>query len=235
MNGILNQAPSVHDDNQVIDENEESGYDLIDVIKDTRFWQLYFNFFIDGLIIVFIATQWKIYSNSLGISDDSLLSLIGSVSAIFNGLGRIVFGLILDKTESFRMVLGTINILLTILLFTWPYCIGTAMPFIWVCLLFGLFSSNFSIFPTIVTNLFGTKNVGINVGLIFTSQIFSAFIGIYVLEELNNIINNWKYMCFIIASIQIIGSFISFAFPSSNDKKGTNLNFPLTKNKKYFN
>ena len=78
------------------------------------------------------------------------------------------------------------------------------MPFIWVCLLFGLLSSNFSIFPTVVTLIFGTKNVGTNVGLIFSSQIFSAFIGIlYVMEIVNAAVDDWKIMCFIIASIQL--------------------------------
>merc|ERR1712228_296416 len=160
----------------------------------------------------FIATQWKIFSNHLGISDDAYLSLIGSISAIFNGFGRILFGYIFDKTQSFRFVLGGINMCLAMLLFSWPYCFGNIMPFIWVCLLFGLFSSNFSIFPTVTTLLFGTKNVGTNVGLIFSSQIFSAFIGIYVLEMLNVAINDWKIMCFIIASIQLLGAVVSFTF-----------------------
>merc|ERR1712228_992231 len=79
----------------------------------------------------FIATQWKIFSNHLGISDDAYLSLIGSISAIFNGFGRILFGYIFDKTQSFRFVLGGINMCLAMLLFSWPYCFGNIMPFIW--------------------------------------------------------------------------------------------------------
>ena len=219
VNGIVNELENGliidndDDDNDIINEiSEEIGYDLIDVLKDIRFWQLYFNFFIDGLIIVFITTQWKIFSNNIGVKNDSYLSLIGSISGIFNGGGRILFGFILDKNQSFRFTLGIINILLSILLFTWPYCFGDIMPFIWVCLLFGLFSSNFSIFPTIISFIYGQKNIGIYVGLIFSSQIFSAFIGIYIVDELNNIINNWQYMCFIIAVIQLFGAAISFTF-----------------------
>eukprot|EP01084_Bolivina_argentea_P221352 374927_1 len=110
---------------------EEEGFDVIQVIKDIRFWHLYANFFVDGMIIVVVSTQWKVYSNALGIQDDSYLSLIGSISAIFNGCGRIIFGAILDHTSSFRFTLGTVNLLLCILLYLWPFCVGGAMPFIW--------------------------------------------------------------------------------------------------------
>ena len=211
----------------------ENGYDLMDVLKDFRFWQLYFNFFIDGLIIVFIATQWKIFSNNLGISNDAYLSLIGSISAIFNGAGRILFGWVLDKNKSFRFTLGIINVLLAILLFSWPYCYGNVMPFIWVCLLFGLFSSNFSIFPTTVSTIFGEKNVGTNVGLIFSSQIFSAFVGIYIFcDVINKMIDDWKYMCFIVGGIQLFGAFVSFSFNKSTNNQNTNCNKIMT-GKKY--
>ena len=177
------------------------------------------------MIIVFITTQWKLFSNNLGISNDSYLSLIGSISAIFNGAGRILFGWVLDKNGSFRVTLGIINSLLSIFLFTWPYCYGNVMPFIWVCLLFGLVSSNFSIFPTIISSIFGEKNVGINVGLIFSSQIFSAFVGIYIFcDAINKMVNNWKYMCFIIAGIQLFGSFVSFTFNKSPNNKNINCN-----------
>eukprot|EP00484_Ammonia_sp_Unknown_P002508 CAMPEP_0197076504 /NCGR_PEP_ID=MMETSP1384-20130603/212150_1 /TAXON_ID=29189 /ORGANISM="Ammonia sp." /LENGTH=419 /DNA_ID=CAMNT_0042515361 /DNA_START=315 /DNA_END=1574 /DNA_ORIENTATION=+ len=197
------------------EQHGEGGYDVIEVLKDVRFWQLYLNFFVDGMIIVFVATQWKMYSNKLGITDDAYLSLIGSVSAIFNGFGRVLFGWVLDQTQSFRFTLGLINILLAALLFSWPYCFGTVTPFIWVCLLFGLFSSNFSIFPTIVSFVFGAKNAGINVGMIFTSQIFSAFVAIYVLDEVDRLMSNWHYMCYLIGAIQVFGSFVSFAFKSN--------------------
>ena len=224
-------------DTEDITDNTENGYDLMDVLKDFRFWQLYFNFFIDGLIIVFITTQWKIFSNNLGINNDSYLSLIGSISAIFNGGGRILFGWVLDKNGSYRFTLGIINVLLSILLFSWPYCYGNAMPFIWVCLLFGLFSSNFSIFPTIISLIFGEKNIGTNVGLIFSSQIFSAFIGIYVFEDIisNKIINNWKIMCFIIGGIQLFGAFVSFTFNKSVNNQNRNCKEIMSGKRKYHN
>lgn len=222
-------------DTETTNNNTENGYDLMDVLKDFRFWQLYFNFFIDGLIIVFITTQWKIFSNNLGINNDAYLSLIGSISAIFNGGGRILFGWILDKNGSYRFTLGCINVLLSILLFSWPYCHGNVMPFIWVCLLFGLFSSNFSIFPTVVSLIFGEKNVGTNVGLIFSSQIFSAFVGIYVFEDIisNEIVDNWKYMCFLIGGIQLFGAFIAFTFNKSVNNGNGNCNEIIRGKKKY--
>ena len=61
---LYQQTPSVIEYDGADDETD--GYDLVDIVKDIRFWQLYFNFFVDGLVIVFVATQWKIFSNKLG-------------------------------------------------------------------------------------------------------------------------------------------------------------------------
>jgi len=200
-------------------------FDFMDVVSDLRFWQLYLNFFIDGIVIVFVATQWKIYSNDLGVTDDAYLSLIGSISSAFNGGGRILFGWILDKNRSFRFTMGCVNIVEAMLLFTWPYCFGQAIPMIWTCLLFGCFAANFSVFPTTISMFFGEKNVGINVGLIFSSQIFSAFLSMYALDALRTSLR-WEYMCFVVASIQLLGALVSFSVKSNhmrgNDKKYQN-------------
>lgn len=133
-----------------------------------------------------------------------------------NGGGRIVFGFIFDKTGSFRYTLGAVNLVSTVLLVTWPYCVGMVMPFIWQCLLFGLVSANFSIFPTITVHIFGTKNVGVNVGLIFSSQILSAPIGVYAVQSISDALSDWKDMLHIVGAIQFAGAISALAF---NDQK----------------
>ena len=67
---------------------------------------------------------------------------------------------------------------------------------IWLCALFGFFSANFSVFPTTTTNLFGAdhpESVGVIVGLIFSSQIFSAFVSVYGMEALSHSLTDWRY------------------------------------------
>jgi len=197
------------------DDGDGDSHSVMEVVRDRRFWALYFNFFVDGLVIVFIATQWKLYSNKLGITDDAFLSTMGSISSVFNGGGRPLFGAVLDKTGSFRFTLGGVNLLSTALLLSWPYCSGRAMAMIWLCALFGCFSANFSVFPTVTTNLFGAdhpNNIGVIVGLIFSSQIFSAFIGIYGMEALNDAFSDWKSMLYVMAGVQFVGSVVALTF-----------------------
>lgn len=208
----LMQGPVVMDG--AVDAVDES-HSVLEVVRDRRFWALYFNFFVDGLVIVFIATQWKLYSNKLGITDDAFLSTMGSVSSVFNGGGRPLFGAILDKTGSFRWTLGAVNVASTALLLSWPYCVGRAMSMIWLCALFGLFSANFSVFPTATTNLFGAAhpdNVGVIVGLIFSSQIFSAFVAVYGMEALDEALDDWKSMLYVVAAVQFVGAVVALTF-----------------------
>ena len=221
---MATNADTVAPNSSVVDINDIQqprtskleGFDVSEVLQDLRFWALYFIFFLDGLVFVVIATQWKLYNVELGITNDAYLSTMGAVSAIFNGGGRIVFGFIFDKTGSFRYTLGAVNLVSTVLLVTWPYCVGMVMPFIWQCLLFGLVSANFSIFPTITVHIFGTKNVGVNVGLIFSSQILSAPIGVYAVQSISDALSDWKDMLHIVGAIQFAGAISALAF---NDQK----------------
>jgi len=124
-----------------------------------------------------------------------------------------MWGAIFDKIRSFKVTLGLLNILMVVFLFTWPYCTASTqvMAFIWVCLLFLIFSGNFAIFPTIITLTFGVKRSGLNIGMVFTSQVISAFIGVYVLIVFKDDIG-WKYMCWLMAAIQFIGLSITMLF-----------------------
>ena len=217
-NGVSGHGVDVAVRDKLVSAHDDAvgrGHSVCAVLRDRRFWTLYFVFFVDGLVIVFIATQWKMYSNKLGIVDDAFLSTMGSVSSVFNGGGRPLFGAVLDRTGSFRLTLGAVNVASTALLLSWPYCIGRTMSMIWLCALFGLFSANFSVFPTTVTNLFGAahpESVGVIVGLIFSSQIFSAFVSVYGMEALSNSLTDWRSMLYVVAAVQFLGAVVALTF-----------------------
>lgn len=48
---------------------------------------------------------------------------------------------------------------------------GKTVYFIYVCLIFLMFSGNFALFPTAIAKTFGSKYYAINYGLLFTSQV----------------------------------------------------------------
>jgi len=97
--------------------------------------------------------------------------------AIFNGLGRIIWGIASDKigrkTSIFLMCLlqGIIMLLF--------YKMGgsVAMLVVGACIIGFNFGGNFALFPAITADYFGNKNVGLNYGFIFVAYGIAGIIG----------------------------------------------------------
>ena len=49
--------------------------------------------------------------------------------------------------------------------------LAQALYFIWICAIYWTFSGNFALFPTVTAKTFGQRNVAMNFGLVFTSQV----------------------------------------------------------------
>ena len=91
-----------------------------------------------GFSVNFIATFFKVYGLTF-ISDDHFLSAVGSISAIFNSAGRIVWGLVVDKFSfetGFILQSGIITAFLLTFYATSAVEFGKPMFLIWVCHIF---------------------------------------------------------------------------------------------------
>lgn len=97
--------------------------------------------------------------------------------ALFNGLGRIVWGIISDKIgrkTSIIMMMATQG--LFVVLFQWmagnPYTL-----YLFAILIGFNFGGNFALFPTITADTFGTKYVGQNYGWVFLAYAVGGIFG----------------------------------------------------------
>lgn len=149
----------------------------LQVLKKPSFYLLWYMFLANGLSTTVIATLYKFFGLSF-ISDDHFLTSVGSVAAIFNCSGRIIWGLIADKI-SYKFALVVLSGVMTIFTLTLYASTegGKAMFFIWVCIIFFCIGGNYSLFPTAVGRAFGLKYVSVNYGLLFTSQIVAGSVG----------------------------------------------------------
>jgi OFA family oxalate/formate antiporter-like MFS transporter len=103
---------------------------------------------------------------------------MGVFYAIFNGLGRIIWGSLSDKLGRQRSVVA-MCVFQGIMMFAfyfvlssseWPLYIGAA--------LIGFnFGGNFALFPALTADLFGTGTVGLNYGWVFTSYGVGGIVG----------------------------------------------------------
>ena len=86
------------------------------MVQTLLFWNMWGIFFLNFFAVVFISTQYKAFGQTF-IHDDKLLSRIGAVAAIFNGLGRIGFGKLGDAA-GFRTAITSLCLAMAVLLAT---------------------------------------------------------------------------------------------------------------------
>jgi MFS transporter, OFA family, oxalate/formate antiporter len=109
--------------------------------------------------------------------------------ALFNGLGRIVWGIISDKIgrkKSIIIMMATQG--LFVILFQWMA--GNVYTLYIFAMFIGFnFGGNFALFPTITADTFGTKYVGQNYGWVFLAYAVGGIFGPVMggkLGDLNN-------------------------------------------------
>lgn len=106
----------------------------------------------------FLSSNFKTYGLDK-ISDDSFLTLVGSLSSLFNGGGRLFWGIVFDKID-FKKTYSIILIIQILVLATMRFISDyKASYLIWVCIGLLCEGGHFVIFPPISLRVFG-PNVG---------------------------------------------------------------------------
>eukprot|EP01068_Selenidium_serpulae_P014033 Selendium_serpulae@DN6044_c0_g1_i4.p1 len=150
----------------------QRGISIKRALKTGRFWQLYACFFLNGLVVTFVATFWKAYGYQFF---DKTLAVAGSIASLHNALGRIYWGKRADD-DGVSPSLMYLSGLWTFLLLTFPHVskIGLVPFTIWLCGIFFLLGGTFSLFPTAIALAFGAENFGIIYGILYSSQLVSS-------------------------------------------------------------
>lgn len=139
-----------------------------DMIKLKQFWMLWVMFVFGaaaGLLVIGILKPYGVHN---GLSATAAASAVG-ILALFNGAGRIVWGAASDKigrknAMTLMFLLQGMMMLALIKMGATELTLSIAAA--WVGFNFG---GSLALFPTTTADFFGTKNVGINYGLMFTA------------------------------------------------------------------
>lgn len=157
-----------------------------EVLRDGRLYTLWATFFIGaGAGLMVIGSVAGIAKKSMG----EYAFIAVAVMAIGNAAGRIVAGTLSDK-------IGRANTLLVMMVFQ-AALMFTAIPVVGssdanaiVVTLLATFigfnyGSNLSLFPSFAKDFWGTKNYGMNYGVLFTAWGVGAFVLVKVSQALN--------------------------------------------------
>lgn len=157
------------------------------MISTATFWLLWFMFLFAATAGLMTLGNVKSASQAIDIitAADPVLwafiaALIVGVMSIFNAAGRIVWGAVSDKLGRIR-TMTLMFILLAIGLFAFALLSLTMSSWLVTIIVASLigfcFGGNFALFPSSTADYFGSKNIGSNYGVLFTSYGVAGIIG----------------------------------------------------------
>jgi MFS transporter, OFA family, oxalate/formate antiporter len=146
------------------------------MIKTRQFWMLWLMFLfaaIAGLMVIGILKPFGIFSGL----DAAVAGAAVGVLAIFNGAGRIAWGSASDKLGrhwAMLLMFSLQGVMMLSLMAMGGSELTLALAAAWVGFNFG---GNFALFPSATADFFGSRNLGMNYGLVFTSYGTAGIIG----------------------------------------------------------
>ncbi len=193
--------------NEDLSKNEIN-FNLKEMTKTKQFyglWACYTIGTVAGLMIIGISSVYA--QEVLGFSATKSAFLI-SFFAIFNGIGRPVFGTITDKMGSKKAALiSYFSILLvSILILIFPS--NVTVFIVTFAVIWANLGGWLAIAPTSTANLFGNKYYSENYGLIFTAYGVGALIQGFISGIIKEKFGSYTYVFYPLIVLVIIGMFI---------------------------
>ena len=173
------------------------------MLKVPKFYMLWVMMLLNGVVIAVVMTLYKFIGIDLLKEDDHFLSVVGSVAAIFNASGRVIWGLVADRFTHKVALVTMIGVMSTLLLTFFASTEGKSpLYFTWVCAIFFCIGGTYSIFPKAVADSFGQKHLSQNHGLLYTSQMVAAIVTALLL------LAQWQW----VALLSLCGSILMVNF-----------------------
>lgn len=145
------------------------GYTLSQALKIKYYYAMWFMFFFNGFMTTIVSSYWKITGEERLTTTDSALTWVGSISAGFNALGRVIWGLCTDNFGAKYAHMG-MCIIAMIGTYTLYYITSTILYAVDICVIFFCIGGMNSIYPTGTAQYFGEGSFGTIYGTIFMSN-----------------------------------------------------------------
>ena len=151
-------------------------YTWKEMLKTPQFWFLWLMFVFGAAAGLMVIGNLKPFGVFSGMTAAMAGSAVG-ILALFNAAGRISWGWLSDKlgrTKSmfFMFLLQGIMMLVLMKMGSTALLLGVAAA--WIGFNFG---GNFALFPSTTADFFGTKNIGVNYGFVFTAYGVAGIVG----------------------------------------------------------
>jgi len=182
--------------------------DSKDMLRSPQFYAIWVMFIFSAMAGLMTIGNIKLFGIEAlqkgGLTADRASAVAGTAMAVFysiaNGLGRIAWGTISDKIgRKTALILMCVLQGVIMLVFYW---MGSSIGLLYLgAAIIGFnFGGNFSLFPTMTADLFGTASVGRNYGWVFTAYGVGGIIGPIMAASIRDASQNWV-LAFVISGI----------------------------------
>lgn len=169
-------------------------------------WIMYFFGCFTGLMVI---GQTSPIGQELAGLTPRVAAIAVSTLAIFNAMGRIFWGRVSDaigrtRTIFLMLLIGGVAILLY-------NVIEKFHPYYWVgiCLVGFCFGGYLAIFPAVTADFYGTKNVGINYGVVFTAYGVGGVLGPIFAAKMLEIMRSYSIAFTVSGILCLVGAVIA--------------------------
>lgn len=184
-------------------------YDWHEMLRTPQFyllWLMYAFAAFAGLMI--IGHMAKIAAKVLP-NAQSLGFILVAVLAIFNATGRIVAGIVSDKIGRTRtMLLVFVSQAIVMILFR--YLNTTPLLLLGAAAVGFNYGANLSLFPSTTADFYGTKNLGVNYGLVFTAWGVGGVFGGQVAGKIVDATGSYNGAYLVAATLCILAALLTF-------------------------
>mgnify|MGYP001430099976 CR=1 FL=1 len=140
-------------------EAREKPISLKTLIKDRRFWVIFYTFFAGSFAGLMLIGNLKPLGLTYGVSSQAAVLSIVLLSA-GNAIGRVLWGQVYDKIGG-RPAVGFALALVAILMLSLLAGIANDTAFLTLCLVLGLcYGANFVLYASDVSNIYGIPQLG---------------------------------------------------------------------------
>ncbi len=170
-----------------------------------QFWLIWLTYFAGCAAGLMIIGQTSPIAQELGGFSKETAALGVSVLAIFNALGRIFWGRISDSLGRTRSLFLMFLINAVAIL---GYFLIPSLPFIFwigIALVGSSFGGYLAIYPAVTADFYGTKNSGINYGLVFTAYGVGGLLSNIFAPRIKEITGNYN-VAFLITALLCIAA-----------------------------
>nr|WP_319215074.1 OFA family MFS transporter [uncultured Trichococcus sp.] len=190
-----------------------------EMMKSANFKGLYLNFIIGTMIgLMMIGLTSSIGTELIGMAQKDVVLFI-SIFAVFNGIGRPVFGWLTDRLSAKTAMLLSYAQIITAAGLMLSAKNGSI----------GLFAVAFAIFwfnvggwlaiaPTATNNMYGPKHYSQNYGIVFTAYGIGAVLGVSSSGLLLDAFRNYDYIFYLVIASCLMGSLLTLMLLTGNKR-----------------